>query len=100
MWHLGQRQSVSLEVFLEVLERLDVRRQHLLLGVGDEDDPVRALEHQLAGLVVEDLPRHRVELYTGLHPPDFSEVNGQEIEEQRPVGFRCQREHLALDRLR
>lgn len=44
------------EVQLEVVERLEVGFEAGLLGVGDEDDGVGALEDQLAAGVVEDLP--------------------------------------------
>ena len=37
------------------------------LAVGHEDDAVHALQHQLAGGVVEDLAGHRVELEPDLH---------------------------------
>ena len=81
MRHLGQLVSVSLEVFLEVLEGFYVRAKHLRLAVGYENDAVGALEHQLAGLVVEHLAGNRVELNAGLHSPDLAEVYGQKIEE-------------------
>jgi hypothetical protein len=97
--HLGQLDPVTLQVLLEVLERFDVRTEHLFLRVGDEHDAIDALQHELAGLVVEDLARHGVELHAGLHPADLAQIHRQEVEEQRAVGLGGQGEHLALDAL-
>jgi hypothetical protein len=95
--HVAQLHAVRLEILLEVLERLDVRAEHRFLRVGDEHDAVGALEDQLPRLVVEDLPGDRVQLDPRLHAADLSEVDRQEIEEQRAVGLGRQREHLAAD---
>src|SRR5205814_10264679 len=65
----------ALEVVLELLG----------LAVGDEDDPVRVLEHRAAGLVVEDLPGNGEELEAGVEAGDRAELDRNEVEEQRAV---------------
>ena len=82
------------EVLAEVLQTLHVRLQHRHLGVGHEDDAVNALEHELAGGVVEDLSRDCVELQAGLEPADDADVDGQQVEEEGAVGLRFQTDHL------
>ena len=84
------------QVVLEVLVALGVRLEHLPLGVGDEDDAVRTLEHQLAGRVVGDLAGDGVELQPGLHAADLAELDRQEIEEEGPVGLGGERQHLSF----
>ena len=83
------------EVLAQVLEALDVRVEHRLLRVGDEDDAVDALEHELAGGVVEDLAGDGVELQAGLESADDADVDRQEVEEERAVGLRLEADHLA-----
>jgi hypothetical protein len=67
----------------------------VLLTVGDEDDPVRPLEHELPRRVVIDLSGNGVELQLGAHPADLAEIEGEKVEEERAVGLGGQREHLA-----
>ena len=66
------------------------------LAIGHEDDAVHSLEDQLAARVVEDLPRNRVQVETGLEAAHRAELERQEIEEQRAVRFGRQRDQLAL----
>ena len=84
-----------LEVLLEVLERFDVGAEHLRLAVGHEHDAVRTLEHQLARFVVEHLSRDGVELESDVHPPNAPDVDREEVEEDRPIAFGGERDHLA-----
>ena len=85
----------SARLVLQVAQRLDVGVQRRHLAVGHEDDPVHALQHQLAGGVVEDLAGHRVELQADLHAADHAHVEGQQVEEERAVRLRLQAHHLA-----
>ena len=77
------------------MEALDVRVEHGRLRVGHEDDPVDALEHELARRVVEDLAGDRVELQARLEAADHADVDRQKVKEKRPVGLRLQADHLA-----
>src|SRR5439155_26824657 len=45
--------------------------------------------------VVEDLPRNGVEVEPGTEPPELSQLERQEIEEERPVDLGRERNHLA-----
>jgi hypothetical protein len=83
------------EVFLQVLEALDVRVEHRQLRVGDEDDAVDAFQHQLARRVVEDLAGDRVELEARLEAADDADVDRQEIEEEGAVGLGLEADHFA-----
>ena len=87
---------VLLHVVQEIGEALAVGPDHRRLRVGDEDDRVGALQHQLARLVVEDLSRNGVELDLEVEIGDFADVDWQEVEEERAVGFGGQRQHLPL----
>src|SRR5204862_5199162 len=80
----------------EVLQRLEIRVQREVLAVGDEDDAVGALQHELTGGVVVDLSRHGVELQLGAHAANLAEVEGEEVEEESAVGLGGERQHLAL----
>src|SRR5690606_15308306 len=80
---------------LEVLEALDVRLHARDLRVGDEHDAIGALEDQLAARVVEHLAGHRVEVEANLVLADLAEIERQEVEEQRALGLRLERDHLA-----
>src|ERR1051325_391508 len=88
--------ALTLEVVLEVLQRLHVRVEREVLAVGDEHDSVGAFEHELARRVVVDLARHGVELQLRAHAADLAEVEGEKVEEKSAVRLRRQREHLAL----
>ena len=62
------------QVHLQVAQRLHVRVERGHLAVRHEDDAVHALQHELAGGVVEDLAGHRVELEADLHAADHAHV--------------------------
>ena len=53
----------------------------------DEDDAIDALEDELAAGVVEDLTGNGVEVEASLEAAHRAQVEGQEVEEQRPVGL-------------
>src|SRR5438445_332974 len=65
------------------------------LAVADEHDSVHAFEDQLAARVVIHLARHGVEVKPRLEPADRAEIDGEEVEEQRALGFGGERDHLA-----
>ena len=54
-------------------------------AVGDEGDGVRFLEHDLAGAVVEDLPRHGVELQLDAEVVPGAEVDREQVEEEGAI---------------
>ena len=93
--HVLERQAQLREVLLQVAQARLVRLQHLRLAVRHEDDAVGALQHELAGGVVEHLARHGVELQLGPEAPDHPHVHGQQIEEQGAVRVRVEGDHLA-----
>src|SRR5215469_11895430 len=72
----------SVEHVLHVLERRDV------------------LQDELARHVVVDLPRNRVELELGGETAHGGGRDGQEVEEERAVVTRGERDHVPLARLR
>ncbi len=91
-----QVEAVLVQVVLEVADRLDVGLHPFGLAVGDEDHAVDALEDELAAGVVEDLPGDGVEVEAGREAADRTEIERQEVEEERAVGFGGERDHLAL----
>src|SRR4051794_3857219 len=91
-----QVEPVLLQVLFQVADRLDVRLHPLLLAVGHEDHAVDPLEDQLAAGVVEHLAGDGVEVEAGGEAADAPEVERQEVEEERAVGFGRQGDHLAL----
>src|SRR5690606_33656667 len=60
-----------------------------------EHDAVDALQDELSGCVVVDLPRDRIEVKAGLEASDRSEVYGEEIEKQSAFRFGRQRDQLS-----
>ena len=93
--NLIQAQAVLGQVRAQVGETLPVLVHLADFTVGHEHDRVGALEHQLAGGVVEHLAGHGVEQEAGLEPHDLAEIEGKQVEEQRPVGLRLHAHHLA-----
>src|SRR5207237_10499567 len=93
---LTQTRPLSFQVVFQIQQRLDIGIDGSVLTVSDEDDTVSALEHELPRRVVVDLTGHGVELQLRSHTADFSDVEGEEVEEERAIGLRGQREHLAL----
>ena len=78
---------------MQILKALDVLARLPRLTVGDEDDAVRALEHQSPRRLIIDLSRYRVELKLGREAGDGSEIEWQEVEEQGAVRLCSQRYH-------
>src|SRR2546422_10833368 len=70
----------------------DASRKLILKGV----DAVDALQDQLAGCVVEDLSRNRIEMEARLESADLSEGKRQKVEEERALRLRREADHLAL----
>ena len=94
-WDSSQVLAELRQVDAQVLQGLHVRLEHRALRVGHEDHSVDALEHELAGRVVEDLARNRVELDAGLEAGDRADFERQQVEEERAVGLGLERDHLA-----
>ena len=90
--------AVLAQVFLEVANGLDVGVHSRLLGVRDEHDAVHALQDQLAGRVVEDLARNGVEMEARAEAANRSQLDRQEVEEERALALGRQRDQLALRR--
>jgi hypothetical protein len=88
--------AVFFQVGHEVVEGFDVRVHALFLRVGDEDDAVDAAQNEFAAGIVEDLSGDGVEVDAGLEAAHRAEIEREEIEEQGTLGFRGQRDHLAL----
>ena len=93
--NVRQVQAQGPEVLPQVQHALAARVQHGRLAVHHEDDAIHPLQHQLAGLVVEDLARHGVELQACAVAPHQARFQGQQVEEQGPVSLRVQAHHLA-----
>ena len=83
------------EVLLEVLEAFQVVREHRPLRVDDEDETIRSAEDDLAGLVVEDLSGNGAHLKANRVALDVPELDGQEVEKDRPVLCRRERQELS-----
>jgi hypothetical protein len=93
--HVFEAEAQLGQVLLQVAERLDVGVEGRGLAIGDEDDPIHPLEHELAGGVVEDLAGDGVELQPDLHAADDPHVERQQVEEQGAVGLGLQAHHVA-----
>ena len=99
MQDVGNRIEIHLQrlqILLQILEGLHVLLHLLVLRVGDEDDAVHAAQHELARGVVNHLAGHGVELELRLEALDRHRLDGQEVEEERAVGRRGERDELAL----
>ena len=92
--NVAEGQAEFLEVIAEVLEAFLVGVQHGHLAIRHKHDAIHALQNQLPGGIVKDLPRHGVELELGLEPTHEPHVNGEQIKEEGPVRFRVQGYHL------
>ena len=95
MGDLLQIRALIPQVDDEVLEAFLVAFQGRSLGIRHKDHRIGSAQHQLAGGIVEDLARHRIELDAGLHAPDGAQFDGQEIEEEGAVRLGGQGQHLA-----
>ncbi len=89
---LLRHQAVGEQVDLHVLEGRQVLPCHPLLAVRDEDDRVRSGQHHSPGGVVLDLAGHGVELDLEVVAGDGAEAEGQQVEEERSVLGRVQRD--------
>src|SRR5947207_15115628 len=67
------------EIGVKVLETLDVLRQLARLAVGDRDDTVDSLQHQLSRRGIVYLPGERVQLIAGLESCVCTEVESSNI---------------------
>jgi hypothetical protein len=88
--------AVLFQVRHQIVERFDVGVLALLLRIGDEDDAIDAAQNQFAAGVVENLSRDGIEVNAGLEAAHGAEIERKEVEEQRTLGFRGQRDHLPL----
>src|SRR5712691_4845619 len=88
--------AVLAEVLFEVAEALDVPAQPVPLRVGHEDEPVAPAQDKLARHVVVNLSGHRVELELRREAAHGQGRDGQEVEEERAVVARRERDHVAL----
>ena len=88
--------ALLFEVLVEVGQRLDVRFHARVLRVGDEHHAVDAFQDQLARGVVEDLAGNGVEVKARLEAAHGAEVEREEVEEERAVGFRGEGDQLSL----
>ena len=70
------------------------------MRIDHEHNAVHALEHELAGSVIDRLPRHGVELKAGGETRQGLGVERQKIEEERAVRIGGQGDQLALLRVR
>ena len=92
--HGARVDAVFGEVRVQILKALDVLLELARLAVGHEHDAVGALKHELARRLVVDLPGHGVELELGREAGDRAEIERQEVEEQRAIRLRRERDHL------
>jgi hypothetical protein len=73
--------SVLRQVLTQVGQGLEVGFKHVCRRVGYKNHPVCASEHELAGGVVVDLPRHSVQLETSSQAGHGAQIQGHEVEE-------------------
>jgi len=84
------------EVFLHVVEALDILSHFFVLGIGDEDDAIHAAKDELAGRVVDDLAGDGVELEFRFEAFDGHGFDRQEVEEQGAIRAGGQGDEFAL----
>jgi hypothetical protein len=87
---------VLVQVLLEVSQALQILVQLGARRIGDEHDCVDALQDELTRGVVVDLTGHRVEQEARAVSVDLAQFERQEVEEERSIGLRLHRDHLAL----
>ncbi len=80
---------------LEIGERLRVGLLARRMRVGDEDQAVGTLQDGAPREPVVDLAGHRVEVEAGEEAVHLAEVDGQEVEEERPLVIGGDRDHAA-----
>ena len=93
--HVSESTPVLLEVFPQVLERLEVRVDATRLRIGNEHQTIGAGEHELARGVVINLPRNGEELQPHAHAAHPGQPNRQKIEVEGAIDRRRQAHHLA-----
>ena len=76
---------MTFQVVFEVFEALHIFLHFVVLRICHEDDAVNTAKHQLTGGIVNDLPRHGVELELGFESLDGHCFNGQEVKKQGAV---------------
>ena len=74
--------------------QLEILRQHRPLGVGDEDDPVGALQDDAAGLVEGRLARNGGELEPDLVALDVAELDRKQVEVDGAIRLGCEIQEL------
>lgn len=93
--HVVQIAPLIGEVVAQIVETFEVRIGSCGLCIGDENDSIRAREHEFARGVEVHLTRHREQLQAHVHPTYGRQPHREEIEVQRPIDGRCQRDELA-----
>jgi hypothetical protein len=83
------------QVFLQVLNGLEVGIHSFFLRIRDEHDPVHAAQNQLAAGIIEDLAGNGIKVETRLEAANAADVDREEIEEKGPVSFGREGDHLA-----
>ena len=86
----------ALEILFEIGEALDVLSHFFVLRIGHKDDPVHPAQDELAGGVVDDLPRHGIKLELGFEPLDRHRLDGQEVKKERPIRTRGEGNQFAF----
>jgi hypothetical protein len=78
-------QTLGSHVHLQVLQAPAVLLLPAVARIRDEDDGVGPAQHDLSRRVVANLSGHRVELDADLVAEDVTQIEGQQIEEQRAI---------------
>jgi len=87
---------VRFHILIQVMHRLNIRFQTRPLGIGHEDQPVYPFQDEATASVVVGLARDGIKVETSLKPSDLAKIDGEEVEEERPIRLGCQGDHLAL----
>src|SRR3954466_3736456 len=85
-----------LQVVMEIVEGFQVGVHTLFLGVGYKYHAVHTAQDQFPAGIVENLSWNGIQVKPSLKSADCSQIQGQEVEEQRTVGFRRQGDHFPL----
>src|ERR1044071_1211741 len=87
---------MRLEVFFEVVERLDVRVHAFFLRIRDEYDAVDALQDQLARCFIKNLPGNCVEVKACFKAAHRSQLERHKVEEERAIRLSRETDELAF----
>jgi hypothetical protein len=90
----GRIEIVGAQVLAEVLPAGAIVVLACRIGVGDEHDAVGPGEHDAPRRVVAHLAGHGVQLDADLVPEHVAQLEGEQIEEQRPIVRRLDRHEL------